>query len=91
MRGRRVATLAFPVALLVAIVAAVAWAVSAPLYREYSRAECLEAYGKARNISETRRVDLHPYRNEADPRRIRHRCGEIRTTGDSVLLRLPLR
>ena len=86
MRGRRALKLAFPVALLVLIVAAVAWAFSAPLYREYTRAECVEAYGKARSISETRRVDAHPYRNEGDTRRIRHRCAEIRAVGDSVLL-----
>ena len=86
MKGRRALKLAFPVALLVVIVAAVAWAFSAPLYRQYSLAECLEAYGKARNMSDSIRVDGHPYRNERDNRRIRHRCGEIRTASDSVLL-----
>ena len=91
MRGRRALKLVFPITLVVLIVAAVAWAFSAPLYSEYTRAECVEAYAKARSISDTRRVDAHPYRNEGDPRRIRHRCAEIRATSDSVLLTLPAR
>ena len=77
---------ALPVTLLAAIVAAVALAFSAPLYSEYTRAECVEAYAKARSMNETRRIDAHPYRNEGDKRRIRHRCAEIRAVGDSVLL-----
>jgi len=86
MTGRRALKHALPIAILAAIVAGVAWAFSAPLYRQYSLGECLEAYGKASNMSDTLRVDGHPYRNERDNRRIRHRCGEIRTRSDSVLL-----
>ena len=91
MTGRDALKHAVPVALLVAIVAAVAWAFSAPLYRQYSLAECLEAYGKARSMSDSIRVDGHPYRNERDNRRIRHRCGETRAASDSVLLKQSLR
>jgi hypothetical protein len=91
MTGRRALKHALPIAILAAIVAGVVWAFSAPLYRQYSLAECLEAYGEARNMRDTMRVDSHPYRNERDNRRIRHRCAEIRAQGDSVLLMQSLR
>ena len=86
MRARGALKHALPAAILIAIAAGVVWAFSAPLYREYSREECVEAYAKARTLSEKRRVDAHPYRNERDNRRIRHRCAELRAQGDSVLL-----
>ena len=91
MTGRRALRYALPVSILAAIVGAVIWAFTAPLYREYTLGECLEAYGKARSMSDTQRVDAHPYRNERDNRRMRHRCAEIRAQSDSVLLRQTIR
>lgn len=87
MTGRSALKHALPIAILAAIIGAVAWAFTAPLYSEYTLGECLKAYGEARSISDTQRVDAHPYRNERDNRRIRHRCAETRAVGDSVLVR----
>ena len=58
----------------------------APLFDRYSAAECRAAYGRARDLADTMRIDLHPY---ASPRGGRNpRCGELRvgSAGQSAAL-----
>jgi hypothetical protein len=49
----------------------------APLYGMYDADECRAAYAKAATMSDTLRVDLHPYASPLVPER--RRCGEVRT------------
>jgi hypothetical protein len=74
MTVRRALSYALPIALIAGTVAVLA---SGPLYRRWSKEECLAGYAAATNRGDTARVDLHPY--ELSPtQRERHHCGEVR-------------
>lgn len=48
-----------------------------PLYPRYSATECLDAYAKAHNHTDSAHVDLHPY-GPPNGSTLDHRCGEVR-------------
>ena len=75
MTARRALAYAIPIAVIAIVGIALA---RGPLYRAYSMEECLKAYQGAETRGDTARIDLHPYRNERDNRRVRHTCGEVR-------------
>ena len=55
-----------------------------PLYARYSATECLDAYAKAHNQTDSAHVDLHPY-GPPNGSTLNHRCGEVRAArADSV-------
>jgi hypothetical protein len=72
------------VLLVVGITALMAKLALSPLYPRYTADECRTAYAQSRTMSDTLRVDLHPY----DPTRrtVAHRCGEIRSAAPSTVL-----
>lgn len=68
------------VAILFVFAAAFVAMLRGPLYPRYSAAECLEAYAKARNQTDSAHVDLHPY-GPPKGSTVEHRCGEVRAVG----------
>jgi hypothetical protein len=63
------------VGLLAALGVFVVQLLRAPLYERFSATECREAYGRARTLADSIRVDMHPY---ASPKGGGNaRCGEL--------------
>ena len=74
MQLRRALHYAIPIVVLGGTVALLA---NGPLYRRWSKQECLAAYAGAKTRGDSARVDLHTYRPEP-PVPGRRRCGEVR-------------
>ena len=74
MTLRRALSYALPIALIGGTVAVLA---NGPLYRRYSKDECLAAYAAAKNRGDSSRADLHPLQVSTTQRE-RHYCGEVR-------------
>jgi hypothetical protein len=65
------------IAIIFVIGAAFVAMLRGPLYARYSAAECLDAYERAPNRTDSAHVDLHPYA-PANRSTRNHRCGEVR-------------
>ena len=65
--------------ILCVIAAAFVAIIRGPLYPRYSTTECLGAYARAHNQTDSAHVDLHPYLPPSGST-LDHRCGEVRAT-----------